>query len=367
MIKLHLPAILLSLCVFMHCFTSMAIAQQNEPGSKDTLRVGIAGSAPFVIIEEDDYQGISLEIWDAIASKAGWNYTLAPFDNVSMGLDALTEKNIDLMVGPTSITAERTSFLQFSQPYYQSSLSILSRTEAPSLWDRISPFFSITLLYALFIFLFILAFVGMLLWFAEKKASPEQFPPNPVRGIANGMWCAIVTMSTTGYGDIAPVTLMGRIVAGSWMVISIIFATSMVAGIASTLTLTAMKHSVIAEADDLKERRIGVLEGSPAVEFVEDYGGTEIPFQNLEEGYELLKSKKVDAIVFDRPQMLYFLKNNPDKSVSVAPAEYSKLGYGFAFPADSKKVKEVNILLLRLAEDGKLNRITQYWLGEKSQ
>lgn len=89
----------------------------------------------------------------------------------------------------------------------------MSRADSPSFSDRIATLFTINLLYTLMVFLFILAFIGTLLWLAERKVSPDQFPSEPIRGIANGIWCAIVSMSTTGYGDIAPRTFMGRIVA----------------------------------------------------------------------------------------------------------------------------------------------------------
>jgi len=48
--------------------------------------------------------------------------------------------------------------------------------------------------------------------------------------ILDGVWWAIVTASTVGYGDIAPVELEGRLVAG-WVILS---------GIATTAVLTAL-------------------------------------------------------------------------------------------------------------------------------
>ena len=180
---------------------------------------------------------------------------------------------------------------------------------------------TVQLLYALFVFLFILACVGTLLWLAERKASPEQFPHEPVKGIANGMWCAIVTMSTTGYGDIAPVTLMGRIGAGSWMIISILFATTMVAGIASSLTLSGLDKTVISSADQFQNRKIAVLNNSPGLDFVKEYNGKVVVIYKLEEGYKLLKNKEVDAVDFDRPQIQFFLEKNAEKEVTISNME----------------------------------------------
>lgn len=328
------------------------------------LRVGIAGTAPFITA---DTNGISMDIWDRIALQLDARYTTEVFTSVSDALQALEAGHLDAVVGPVSISSDRVARMDMTQPYFRSSLSILSRSDSLSAWERIEPFFSIRLLYALALFLFILAFVGTLLWLAERKASPEQFPNEPARGIGNGMWCAIVTMSTTGYGDIAPVTLAGRIIAGSWMVISIIFATSMVAGIASTLTLTGLGHTVIDTADKFPGKRIAVLDGSPAEDLVEDHGGTVVAKVNLDSCYAALLDKRVDAIVFDRPQLLYFFNKKQEKGMAVAPAQYQPQGYGFAFRMDSPYMPEVDVELLRMKEDGDLDKILKDWLGEDAK
>ena len=325
------------------------------------LRVGIAGTPPFV---NADKSGISIDIWDRIARDMGADYTTQTYPSVADALQALETGEVDAVVGPVSISSDRVARMDMTQPYFRSSLSILSRTDQLSIWERIEPFFSIKLLYALALFLFILAIVGTLLWLAERKASPEQFPSSPARGIGNGMWCAISTMSTTGYGDIAPVTLAGRIIAGSWMVISIIFATTMVAGIASTLTLTGLGHSVVDTAEKFPGKRVAVLEGSPAEEFVFDHGGRAIAMVNLDSCYAALVDKRVDAIVFDRPQLLYFFQEKHEKRMAVAPAEYKPQGYGFAFPMQSPHMPQVDVELLRMKEDGDLDRILKNWLGK---
>lgn len=328
------------------------------------LRVGTAGTAPFITADD---QGISIDIWDRLARDMDITYTTEHYPSVSDALKALEAGQLDAVVGPVSISSDRVARLDLTQPYFRSSLSILSRTDKLNAWERIKPFFSIKLLYALGLFLFILAFVGTLLWLAERKASPEQFPYAAAPGIGNGMWCAIVTMSTTGYGDIAPVTLAGRIIAGSWMVVSIIFATTMVAGIASTLTLTGLGHTVIDTADKFPGKKVAVLEGSPAEEFVSEYGGRAIAMVNLDSCYSALVDKRVDAIVFDRPQLLYFFQKKHEKGMAVAPAEYQPQGYGFAFRRQSPYMPQVDVELLRMKEDGDLDRILKDWLGKDAQ
>lgn len=356
----------LSIVVFTSCiFLSGKIAAQpaGSPMPAKVFKVGLAGNAPFVIKDKNNYSGIAVEIWELMANTAGWKYEFVPYNTVHEALDEMSSGKIDLVAGPVSITADRVTSMRFSQPYYQSSLTILSRLDQPGIWDRISPFFSIKLLIAVGVFLIILAIVGTLIWLAERNKSPEQFPHDPAPGIANGMWLAIVTMSTTGYGDRAPITFWGRIIAGSWMIVSIIFATSMVAGIASTLTLTGMGNKTINSLEELSGKKAATVNGSPAEEFLSAYPIEEVVVENLDEAYKKLKNKTVDAVVYDRPQLLYYLKKNKDRQVQVSNAEYYKQGYGFAFPLQTKINHPVNVLLLQLSEENKIDRIIQYWLN----
>lgn len=360
----RLRFILCALCFIL--FTLTANAQAKTSSQNQTLKVGVAGTPPFVV-DVEQQEGISLEIWQTLSEIANINYQLVPFSDVPHALRALTNGKVDIAVGPISITAERAERMKFTQPYFQSSLSILSRTDRPSVWERIKPFFSTHFFIAILIFLCILGIVGTLLWLAEREKNPDQFPVRPARGIANGMWLAIVTMSTVGYGDKSPVTLGGRIITGCWIIISILFATSMVAGIASTLTLSGMKTVVISTAEQLNNKRVGVIANSPAAEFTQGHGGKTVLIGSLEKGYEMLKEKQIAAVVYDRPQLLYFLKHHQDEKVAVSKIEYMRQGYGFAVQLKSDILHKIDINLLKLQESGHVDRIVKEWLGENSQ
>ncbi len=355
------------ICAFVLSLPLRNSAQaENSSPKKDILKVGVAGSEPFVIKADgqDNYNGIVVDIWDELAENKNWVYEYKSFNSVDKALKAVEKGRIDLAIGPISITAKRVERLRFSQPYYPSSLAIASRTDDVGLWDRIKPFFSLKLLIAVGVFLFILAIVGTLLWLAEHKASPEQFPSDPVKGIGNGMWLAIVTMSTTGYGDMAPITLRGRIVAGVWMVITIIFATSMVAGIASTLTLSGLGSSTITNIEELSGKKTATVAGSPAVSFIKEHKSKVVSAANLDAAMTLLKEKEVDAVIYDRPQLLYYQENNQKEEIYIAKAEYYKQGYGFAFPLNTDLVNEVNLILLELAEKQEIEEIVNDYLGK---
>lgn len=347
----------------LFCTISPAYANQAASAPNRTLKVGVAGTAPF-IVNVKTKEGISLEIWQSLADLAGLDYQLIAYKDVPEALQALDSGKLDLVVGPVSITASRAMHMRFTQPYYQSSLSILSRSEKPGLWQRIKPLFRPSFFEAMGGFFMILFIVGLLLWLAERKRNPEQFPPDPLPGIGNGMWCAIVTMTTTGYGDRAPITFWGRLVASFWMIFCIASATTLVAGISSTLTLTGLQSSNITRADQLNNKPVAVIQGSPAEYFTKLHGGKVVYVNTLQQGYILLKNKQVDAVVFDRPQLLYFLELHHDDGVSVSPYEYDHNGYGFALPLQTSLLHKLNVNLLQLEELGRVNRIINAWLGE---
>lgn len=345
--------------------SSQTNAQLNSPSVKPqkSLKVAVAGTAPFVV-DTVNGTGISLELWQDLASRLNWDYTITYYNDVPAALHALELKQADIVVGPISISSQRVKKFLFTQPYFQSSLSILSNATPPTLWERIGPFFSTKFFIAVLIFLFILTCVGTLLWLAERERNTEQFPKDFSSGIGNGMWLAIVTMSTTGYGDRAPVTFWGRIIAGSWMVVSIIFATTMVAGIASTLTLTGINKSTIEKAEALNGRNVAVVQGTPAAIFSRHYGAKNVNVHTLEQGYDLLKRKKVDALVYDKPQLQFMLKNNNDLDVHLSLGSYDEVGYGFAMNLDSKLLHSINIALLLSEESGHSKLIIDSWLKQ---
>ncbi len=348
---------------FLLSFLGKAWSRDSSSLQKDTLIVALAGSEPFVMNTDkagNTPEGIAVDIWNDLADRLSVHYTYKNYSSVSDALKAIEEGQVDMLVGPVSITSNRMERVSFSQPFYQSSLSILSKSEE-GLWSYVAPLFSYKLFIAVGGFLFLLGIVGTLFWIAERKRNPEEFPPNPVKGIGNGMWLAVVTMSTVGYGDLAPRSAFGRILAGSWIIITIIFATSMIAGIASVLTMWGGVTDVNT-VEDLAGKRIAVLRDSPGQELMRNYTARPYLISSLDEGIEKLKEDKVDAVIYDRPQLEYFVNKHGDEGYYLATAEYERQNYGFVFPLKSEAVYKTNLQLLKLAEEGRIQEIVNSYL-----
>jgi voltage-gated potassium channel len=75
-----------------------------------------------------------------------------------------------------------------------------------------------SLLGSFVLFIGLLLISGVLMYIAEGNVQPDKLGDVP-----SAMWWAVVTLSTVGYGDVVPVTLFGRLIAGLTMVLGIMF------------------------------------------------------------------------------------------------------------------------------------------------
>ena len=83
--------------------------------------------------------------------------------------------------------------------------------------------------------LIIICFSAILVYFVEKGAQPEVF-----KNIGDSMWWAVITFTTVGYGDIYPVTPIGRILCAFISFVGIAML-AIPTGIISSAFITSMK------------------------------------------------------------------------------------------------------------------------------
>jgi len=87
---------------------------------------------------------------------------------------------------------------------YSPALQILLRVVRSELW---------ALFGALIIMVSLILLSAALLYFVEKDAQPEDFGSLPA-----AMWWSLATLTTVGYGDVVPVTSLGKFFGGLFMV-----------------------------------------------------------------------------------------------------------------------------------------------------
>ena len=81
---------------------------------------------------------------------------------------------------------------------------------------------------ALYLIVIALFLSSSLMYIAEHEAQPDNFSSIP-----ETMWGGLITLTTVGYGDITPLTNLGRIIASSLMVMGIGFIATITAAVSS--------------------------------------------------------------------------------------------------------------------------------------
>ena len=149
------------------------------------------------------------------------------------------------------------------------------------------------------------------------------FGGSTIEGVGHGIWWAMVTMATVGYGDKAPRTIGGRIIALVWMIFSIVFIASFTANITTSLTLEGIKGKVRG-FNDLHHARVGAISGAEAFAFLSKQGIAVIPFQTFQEGLLAVANKSIDAFVLNEQVLKYQVKREYPGRVQVLPGTFDE-------------------------------------------
>ncbi|MGK7916277.1 MAG: transporter substrate-binding domain-containing protein [Prochloraceae cyanobacterium] len=337
------------------------------PVQAQKLRVGVAGSAPFVIKDGDEFKGISLDIWKEIVRDQGFNYELIAQPRVQSGIEAVANGNLDVLIGPISITPKRLEMMkiEFTQPIFFVQIGLVLPSQPASLWSRAKPFFGQAALSSVLGLCILLFLVGNLIWLAERHQNSQQFPPKYLSGVGNGIWFALVTLTTVGYGDRTPVTKAGRLIAGIWMLIALLTFSSITAGLASALTLSLSElaaHERFASPNDLQGSRIAVVSGTSSVEWGEYYQAQLLETETLKEAIELVASGQTEGAIFDRPALQYYLSQHPQLKLKLASFSLGTETYGFVLPQNNSLERDINVVLLQMHQQQQMRAIAEKWL-----
>lgn len=322
---------------------------QNESATPHILQVGVITASPlFMKAADGRWEGFSVELWQAVAQYLNVAFEFREFSSLENLLGALEKQEIDVF--PSLPVGERfESTMDFSQSYLKSGLSIAVPAEDSEYrWLRVfEGIFSKHILKAIGLLVLLSMVAGIFVWLFERRKNDEMFGGGTAGGIGHGIWWAIVTMTTVGYGDKAPKTAGGRIVALIWMLFSIIFIASFTANITTSLTITELRGKVHG-LDDLYTAKVGSVSQSEGFDFLTKQGIAVIPFEGIQDGLAAVASRKIDAFVLNEQVLKYQTKKEFPGRVQVLPGIYDEYFVSIALPQNSSLRKPINTALLKL-------------------
>jgi len=210
----------------------------------------------------------------------------------------------------------------------------------------------------------VLLAAGVAVWLFERRRNPAQFGGSTAHGLGSAFWWSAVTMTTVGYGDKAPKTFGGRVVAIIWMFAAVIVTSGLTAAIASSLTVNRLQAR-IEELRDLKDSPIGVVADSASAAYLRDRGYRITSFDTLEKGLDALVAGEARAMVHDQPIVLHRILSDPERyaELDLLPATFAEQDYAIGMPPGSALREPLNRALLRRTQEDRWEQTLQYYLG----
>lgn len=352
---------LLSVLLFSFFLNSFVYAQKSE----SKLIVGTKIAEPFSIEQNSEWSGISFELWKMIAKELGADYEVKKYDLDEL-LKAVSNSEVDVVVSPLTITAEREIQFDFTHSYYTTGLSVaVSKESNSSLVKTIFSLFTSKLVTIVLLIILVLFFVAFLVWLFEKDKNKTQFGDGAAKGLASSFWWAAVTMTTVGYGDKAPQTLGGRTIALIWMFAGLIMISGFTAAVASALTVDRLDVG-INSVSDLHSVNVCTIKSSSSEEYLLESGIDYKTVKNINEGIDLVRNNKIDALIYDAPILKYHVKSkNITNEIKVLPIILDPINYAFALPTNSQLTEKINQILLRKINNVEWTKTINSYLGSK--
>ncbi|XP_012435994.1 glutamate receptor 3.2 isoform X3 [Gossypium raimondii] len=270
----------------------------------------------------------------------------------------------DGVVGDIAIVTNRTRIVDFTLPYIESGLVVVAPVKkiSSSAWSFARPF--TPLMWAVTAAFFLI--VGSVVWILEHRRNDE-FRGSPKQQFVTILWFSFSTMFFSHREN--TVSSLGRLVLIIWLFVVLIINSSYTASLTSFLTVQQLS-SPIKGIDTLigSNERIGFQVGS----FTEGYLMEElnipksrlVPLGSPEEYALALERRNVAAVIDERPYVDLFLSEHCE--FSVRGQEFTKSGWGFAFPRDSPLAIDMSTAILSLSENGELQKIHDRWLSKSA-
>lgn len=350
----------------MLVLASSAAAQSR--GNALELRVVVAVVPPFVMQQNGELTGFNIDLWNAIAQRLNvkTNFQLAPDANSL--IETMRSKGADIVASPVVITAARDEEFDFSLPTIQSGLQIMVRDTgemaAPNpLEELLRLLFSKTTLVWLGIALVLVVVPAHLVWLFERRrdqgiiTDKRYFP-----GIFEALYWAVSCL--TAQAETMPRQWLARVFSVFWMFAGVVFVAFYTAQLTTTLTVRQIQGA-ISGPEDLPGKRVGTIAGTTAADYLNANNAQVQAFRTTDEMFNALLAKKVDAVVFGAPVLLYYAAHEGRGRVKIVGAEFNVAPIAFGFQLDSPLRRKVNGALLSLRENGTYQRLYSKWFGSE--
>uniref|UniRef100_A0A8C9VV58 Glutamate receptor n=2 Tax=Scleropages formosus TaxID=113540 RepID=A0A8C9VV58_SCLFO len=380
-----------------------------------TVIVTTIMEGPYVMLKKnwemyegnDQYEGYCVDLASEIAKHIGIKYKISIVPDGKYGardpetkiwngmVGELVYGKAEIAVAPLTITLVREEVIDFSKPFMSLGISIMIKKpqkSKPGVFSFLDPlayeiWMCIVFAYiGVSVVLFLVSRFSPYEWHAEEpeegsETPPADQPPNEF-GIFNSLWFSLGAFMQQGC-DISPRSLSGRIVGGVWWFFTLIIISSYTANLAAFLTVERMVSPIESAEDLAKQTEIayGTLDSGSTKEFfrrskiavyekmwtyMKSAEPTVFTKTTAEGVARVRKSKGKYAFLLESTMNEYTEQRKPCDTMKVGGNLDSK-GYGVATPKGSQLRNAVNLAVLKLNEQGLLDKLKNKWWYDKGE
>jgi len=328
------------------------------------IRAGILSSPPFAMRNAaGKWEGISFDLWQAVASRLGLKceYKECDFAGLIKGLDA---GELDVGIGKISALEMHDPRVDFTHAYCFSGLAIA----VPQMTEKQHWLSVVRMLrrnnFFILICLILLTLIvsGITIWFLEHRHNPDHFAKNAIKGIGAGLWWSATTITTVGYGDKAPVTFFGRLLAFFWMLTGITLVSVFTATITSMCTVSRLSN-VYEYPGNLQNKRIGIVAGTQAESFLQKSGVDYLKAATTPKALELIAGGQVDMVIDDQSALKYYLRKQKIENVRMASNLLTTEGCSFILAKNNPVRDQLNQVIKEYTSLSEWHAVLAKYLG----
>jgi polar amino acid transport system substrate-binding protein len=342
--KLPLAALVIGLCLAASAFAAFAETRQVE-----SLRVAVYNVPPYGYVDTDgSIAGVSVDLWRRVAEQMGWHYQLIPVSDMESILAGLEHGQYDAAIGAITITPERAARVDFSYPAHRSGVAIAMKREGGPIFALVAYGSAASELAPLIIItLAMLIVIGVAMWAVERRVRRDG-SESAVGNLRDGLYWAVVTMTTVGYGDKTPKTTLGRTVAAAWMLSSLILVSLLSTALVSRLTADRVEARTSVASIDLAGKKLAAVAQSSGAEYLDQLHLQYVKFKTLPDALDAVAKGDADAVINSVGALQYFVSMRYAKSLDIPQGLLASAYMAIALPEHSPIKKSLDRVLIRV-------------------
>ena len=326
------------------------VALVAAPLESVPLRVAVYDVPPYGYVAPDgEIVGASVDLWRRVAQELERRFDVTPVRDMEGVLGGLEAGRFDVAIGAITITPDREQRVDFSYPAHRSGVAIALRRDSGPLAALTAYGSALAELGALLIVILVgLVTTGIAMWIIERRGRAVEHGSSHVATLRDGLYWAVVTMTTVGYGDKTPKTTPGRLVATLWMFGSLVLVSLLSTSLVSRLTAERVAQGDATASVDLGGRALGAVAGSSGAEYLDGLQRHYTTYKDVPAALDALASGRIGGVVNSVGALRWLVAKRYATTLDVADGLLAPAYMAFALPKGSQLRRPLDRALIKI-------------------